>query len=741
MTEQLVELRADTDSSQVSLPYILLEPGYHPPRSLPPRTLRSSLVEALESASRSKIVAVDFETRGNDYSLPLLEGLSPSSEHETGQPETFELIGIGMAWDTGNCYFDWRELDLESRNQVANFLSTHPGLIAHNVYFDAGVAAQCIGTSVSNWHTCTYSLLAFLANESTVFRKWGLKTAQVELLGWEEKGDVELDRWLVLNGYYKGTRRKDTSVEYLTQQFETGGLRAEKGQMWRAPPEVLGKYCCLDAESTYLLYTEILRPALERFPGLVEHMTAHMTLISELVRQKILGLEMDTEGMDKLVLDLQGQIEGLTERFLSDPRVVPVVRKLEAEKRLPLESSPPERLKKDGGVSKNYTNWQARVEQARAGRLPQYNFNVQSGDQMRRLLYEELGYPIRILTDSGLASVGSDSFKHMGNLGAILLERADPVKQLSYVSKYQELTQHRSTMHPSFRVPGTTSGRLSGKEPNLQQIPKTGAVMSLFRSRPGTVWVDLDFAALEAMIATEFTLDPNMLALYDNDAPDNDIHLFVAAGIPGMRERIAATGYDRYNPTRESLDRAKEECKRDRSITKSVVYACQYGAGIDKVMQTLEEDDVFLSRDEVAVIHNGYHATFPEVRNFGKKLGYQWQENDGWILNGMGRPMAVPETEKKDMLSRFIQSTGHDILTRYVQILVTELRRREVPYEPIIIDFHDASTVEVPEAYAGVTVEVFQWSMAELNRQLGGRIRFRGIPTVGVNLAQVKECE
>ena len=57
--------------------------------------------------------------------------------------------------------------------------------------------------------------------------------------------------------------------------------------------------------------------------------------------------------------------------------------------------------------------------------------------------------------------------------------------------------------------------------------------------------------------------------------------------------------------------------------------------------------------------------------------------------------MAVPEMFKQDMLNRFVQSTGHDILTKYVRILTRNLRNASIQYTPIILDFHDATTVEV----------------------------------------------
>jgi hypothetical protein len=37
---------------------------------------------------------------------------------------------------------------------------------------------------------------------------YGLKNAQMDLLGWDAKGDTELEAWLIENGHIKGTNKK-----------------------------------------------------------------------------------------------------------------------------------------------------------------------------------------------------------------------------------------------------------------------------------------------------------------------------------------------------------------------------------------------------------------------------------------------------------------------------------------------------------------------------------------------------
>lgn len=729
----LVEL---TEQEKKPLPYILVEPRHLPPRF--PNHINicndSDVLFVIESVNQSQIVAIDFETKGNDYTSP-----------------DFDVVGLGLAWSEGNCYFPWTELSLPYKLHLLRMLTKHSGKIAHNVYFDGGVFQFLLNQHSSEipktwvytkWRACSYALYALVSNESPE-RKWGLKAAQTEVLLWESSNEHELDEWLVSNCWYSGNRLLTTDPVELRQRYLDGKTKPNKAEMWRAPIGILGQYCILDAESCYLLYTEILAPIVDSYNGLRTYFHEEfMLLIEILIRQKFVGIPIDVEGMRRRESTLQYDIEQTELVFRQHPDVAPHIAELEGIYLEEIIRKEPTKIKKNGEISKNWTKWFHRLESARTGEIPEYRFNSSSGDQLRELFYKRLGMPSRIFTESHLPSTSIKALKHFGEVGKILVERAWLVKELSYVTKYLELTENRNTIHPSFRTPGTVTGRLSSKEPNMQQIAKTKAMMSLFVARPGRVWVDLDFSALEPVVATEFSGDENLRRIYGDGMPPNDIYLFVGASIPGeMGKKIRATGYDPLKPTKETLARAKLECKHERGICKTVVLACQYGAGVKKIAETLEADDIFLDEDEIRLIHSTYWKLVSQLKQFAIELQSEWRGRDGYILNGIGRPMCVPEDYTKDLLNRFIQSTGHDILVKFIRILTDKLDVEGIPWEPIIMDFHDATTVEVPEKDGMRTVQVFQDAMDELNRQLGGSITLRGIPTIGINLAQIKEPE
>jgi DNA polymerase I-like protein with 3'-5' exonuclease and polymerase domains len=708
----------------------------------------------------SRILAIDFETSGGfDYSLP----------------EQREIIGVGFAYDTGNCYFDWRSLEEHKQNQLLDVVYAHQGLIAHNVYFDGGILYSNFDAH-PKWLACTSAMYKQLSNEGWAGQVHGLKSAMVDILGWEDSNEHELDEWLVVNKHYIGNRRVDESYEALLNGYRLGLIKPEKSKMGLAPPEILGKYCALDSEATYLLYTQVFEPLLEQFPDYrYYHEVEFLHLIRIHIEQKMHGILMDREGLLERRAFLEAEIARYSEQFRTHSRVCKHIQIMERElikelvAREPAkylkqkERKEPAQFVKSGAVSKNWLkwkelsklprvvsknwiNWNDKLEAALRGFDPDYKFNLNSGDQLRVLFFDRLGYEPREFTEGGEESppvpkVGVASLKHFGEEGKLLVERSYLVKELSYISDYIERTENRATIHPDFKMPGTSTGRLSGASPNIQQLPKTTDVMSLFVARPGHVWVDIDFKALESVVAAELSGDENMHILFGDGAPENDMHLFLAAHIPAWREKIAATGYTPRNPPPGSVSRAKKECKPLRSIAKTAVYAFQFGAGAQKVYDGFIAEGVSITFDDVEALHKTYWKLFSGLKRYAQDLQQEWSENNGFIINGIGRPMCCTEEYKKDLLNRKVQSTGHDILVKYVYILTNKLNEISIPWRPIIIDLHDATTVEVPEKYAGEVAAIMKDAMTDLNCEMGGEITLSGVPVIGTNMAEVKECE
>lgn len=583
----------------------------------------------------SKYLVIDFETTGLDYT----------------DKEKY-CIGVGLAWNTGSCYIPLSkpEESLESDEFgwyiFSEILAKHPRLIAHNSYFDGGWILRVTGKH-PNWYMDTYSAIAHLANEGYADRPagWGLKSCMTEFLNWKDSNESELDEWLVSNKYYIGVTRKDESETNLVDKLRQKKLRPDKSQMWRAPVGILGKYCCLDVEATYQLFTGIILPALEDFPQLHDFLTIDFqTHINLHIEQKFHGIKMDRPKLQTVIEATTKRMQELSNQFYQLPELQEAIKaveeisiekhsKLEPKKYLDIKKrQEPDKLTVSGQVSKNWLKWEELDKQSKLQEPCKswinwknrqenlrniHKFNLQSGTQLRQLFYEELHYPILIETEKFLPSVAVKAIRGFGNAGKILAEYTGLSKELGYLEAYLELSKRDGRLRPNFRLPGAKTGRLTSSDPNFMQVPKTKEILSCFLADDGYEFVDLDYSALESVVAAELSQDPNLKFLYQNGGTSNDVHLFIGSQIPGpIGERIRQSGYDPYNATSASVSKAKKECKKERSICKTTVYAC-------------------VAQDTLVLTKSGYKK-IQLITNQDKVWdGIEWVSTDGAVSKGV----------------------------------------------------------------------------------------------------------
>lgn len=273
---------------------------------------------------------------------------------------------------------------------------------------------------------------------------------------------------------------------------------------------------------------------------------------------------------------------------------------------------------------------------------------------------------------------------------------------------------------------------------NIQQIPKSKEFLSCLIPREGCIWVDWDFAALEPTLLAELSRDESMMKLYGPAAKPNDIYIFVASQIPQLSKPFLDRGYNPDNPLPEAISLCKKECKKQRGIAKVVVLSSQYGAGPGKIHETLSLEGVDISFQEVKQIHAGYWELFKGIKEYERYLAEMWRETGGYIINPIGRPLAIAEPYLKDIVNRCVQSGGHDILMLSLTILSEQLIAHGIPYQPIIWDFHDECLFEVYKEDADKAVSVSKKMFDILNEKLDMSVKIKGEIKICQSLADAK---
>jgi hypothetical protein len=800
-----------------SKPFAILQPVHTTKPEIDPSDVvvgasLERVKEWWESAQWADTVVFDVETRGTDPWRPATA-----------------VVGVGCAWDRDGewhaVYFDVPSMGLDAKWELFARIGCFPyrdnqAVIAHNAYFDFSLLkmeSSRLGLSLGYLFTHdTYGLYKQLAGEGWWGQTWGLKDAQLDLLGWDSSNEDGIDGWLLGHGYHKqGPPLKEgvTPEQHLAEiraweaaaTTKPRSVAPMKGEMWRVPPKILGEYCILDCLSTMMLYQFVLRPALNRFPELEQfHTDEWIEAVHLLSDQQLSGIRMDRDKLLAHKQDLEAWILQAEADIRRNEYTGPIIKGIEIARlaadreklaaaeppkfKKKKETTEPVKFKKNGELAsswvkwdekrnaepevyKSWNTWRVRLDELSAPRKP---WSPTSGDDIRELIYyhglvdyhsvrpydpeTRKGCDFRLigingevelsLTDADQLPVDAEALSQMNPEWAGNIDKhREYSKELSYVETYLELLHNHGTdeapewrLHPGWKIHGTVTGRLAGRDPNLQQIPKSLALLDCFISDPESAWVEGDWTALEPHVLAELSRDPALMDLYGPDAkPGHDRYLFTLASIEHAFTAPVRRLYDPKNPTKESVGQAKKECKSLREVGKVLVLSGDYGAGAGKKWRACILKGIKIELDQMKEIHNAQLDMHRGVyKEFIPELEREWRARGGWVLSGLGHPVCVDGDKTKDLCNRVIQKTGHDIHTIYFVRLARALRLAGIECRGIVWDFHDQFIIQVPRDRAGEVLALAVKGVADLNADLGTTVRLKLEPRIVSGMSEAK---
>ncbi len=161
-------------------------------------------------------------------------------------------------------------------------------------------------------------------------------------------------------------------------------------------------------------------------------------------------------------------------------------------------------------------------------------FNINSPKQLGETLFDDLKIPY---PGNGKAkkSTNADILESLTEypiVNEILEYRAVSKLKSTYIDGLKKLVQKDGVIHTEFNQMLTTTGRLSSKEPNLQNIPireeQGKRLREVFISRPDCTLVSADYSQIELRLLASFSGDERMIAAYHKG---EDIHAATAAEI------------------------------------------------------------------------------------------------------------------------------------------------------------------------------------------------------------------
>ena len=325
-------------------------------------------------------------------------------------------------------------------------------------------------------------------------------------------------------------------------------------------------------------------------------------------------------------------------------------------------------------------------------------FNVNSTLQLRRVLFERLGLPVIKKTATGKPSTDAAVLGKLDHpLVDLLLEfrKLEKIRS-SHVDGYITLIESDGRIHTRFNQMGTSTGRVSSENPNLQTIPirtEVGrTVRRAFVAGPGRVLVVADYSQIELRVLSHLSSDPGLLEAF---LSDTDIHTATAARVFEV---------DMSEVTSDMRRRAK-----------TINFGLLYGMEAFGLSQRLD-----ISREEAAEHIESYFAQFPAVKAFmdgmvteARRKGYTTTlfnrrrylpelRSDNFRIRQMGERMA---------LNAPVQGTAADIIKK-AMIRLAPLLPRVSPKCCLLLQIHDELVIEAPaenlEEVSGLTRNVME---------------------------------
>ncbi len=240
-------------------------------------------------------------------------------------------------------------------------------------------------------------------------------------------------------------------------------------------------------------------------------------------------------------------------------------------------------------------------------------FNINSTKQLAEVLFERLKLPPVKRTKTGFSTnetvLSLLAQKHP--IAKEILEYRELFKLKStYIEPLTGYAQKdpRSRVYTTFVQTGTATGRLSSKNPNLQNIPvrtELGReIRAAFVAPEGKVLIGIDYSQIELRLLAHFSKDE---ALREAFVKGEDIHLRTAVKLFG------------------------EEAEKKRNVAKSINFGLIYGMGSRKLSQTLG-----ISQKEAKRIIDSYFASFPTVKEFLSSIESKVREK-GYVETLLGR--------------------------------------------------------------------------------------------------------
>lgn len=574
------------------------------------------------------------------------------------------------------------------------------------------------------------------------FGRHVIENPKITKVGWNLKFDLQI--FELFGIYVRGTVLDGMLMKYLLNEEKPNDLKSmvrrylpehgdyEKSDKFdkipwdKKPLEPLCKYGCQDTNYTLRLsmFFESKLIEIGMYP-LFRHLIMPASRVLQHAEKT--GLYLDREFNQELLESYKPKIDQAKANCLNLPRVKKFSRWL-TEQRISkylesIESELEGMDYRDPANKRKIASREQKISNIRAGVFTTKKeleltreVNLGSPIDLPLLLYSKKGFNFPVIKytkdketnrDTDKPSTDEDTLvelrlmvKDPESPKAIFLDNLLELRGLkkmytTYIEGWHDKVQDDGRIHGQFKIIGTTSGRLSSSEPNLQQIPKTSVDANIKKqlvAPKGKLYMALDYSQAELRIMAHLSGDETYLEAF---AKGQDPHLAIAAKKYGVSYDEANKAYsDEQHPDYKVWKNRRKQAKQ---ICFGIIY------GIQKKLLAVKLSDpkagIIVTPDEAQQQLNEFFQEHPKIKKFMINQEKVLIEH-GYIKSLFGRKRRLPQVYSDNeqeaayavrlSVNMPCQSAASD-MTLFASILnYWKMRQGILPYMPETCTVHDA---------------------------------------------------
>jgi DNA polymerase-1 len=588
-----------------------------------------------------------------------------------------------------------------------------------------------------------------------------VENPNITKVGWNLKFDLQI--FELYGIYVRGTVLDGMLMKYLLNEEKPNDLKSmvrrylpehgdyEKAEKFdkipwdKKPLEPLCKYGCQDTDYTLRLamFFESKLIEIGMYP-LFRHLIMPASRVLQHAEKT--GLYLDRKFNQELLESYKPKIEQATSNCLNLPRVKKFSRWLVQERISKylasieseledLDYHNPKDARKIASREQKISNIRAGVFTTKKELELTREVNLGSTIDLPLLLYSEKGFKFPIIKytkdkktnrDTDKPSTDEDTLvelrltvKNPENPKAIFLDNLLELRGLkkmytTYIEGWHDKVQDDDRIHGQFKIIGTTSGRLSSSEPNLQQIPKTSVDANIKKqlvAPNGKLYMALDYSQAELRIMAHLSGDETYLEAF---AKGQDPHLAIAANKYGVSYDEANKAYsDEQHPDYKLWKNRRKQAKQ---ICFGIIY------GIQKKLLAVKLSDpkagIIVTPDEAQQQLNEFFQEHPKIKKFMINQEKVLIKH-GYIKSLFGRKRRLPQVYSDNeqeaayavrlSVNMPCQSAASD-MNLFASILnYWKMRQGKLPFMQETCNVHDATYYLVSPEYINTWVVYEIW--------------------------------